>query len=203
MSRQLQITIYNSERIYRNQVDRREGCIRVRNLRFVDRNIAVAGSAAGRLATVGGSSLLRGCRIHIYTYIYSNPSRQYTSAIAPASYIFTRARESDARTRQSLRLPAIRLASAISHYIHTGRRAADILAAGNPYKETHLRRGTSDFGGACEGHAVQMSRRRGRQMLDRATPYSERNECRRTLGPLAARWLSFDCFLKNAIGKLK
>lgn len=138
-------------------------------------------------------------------HIYSNPSRQYTSEISPRLLYFHEG-EGERRAHApvsptSCHPPCFRYFTLC--YIHTGRRAADILAAGNPYKETHLRRDTSDFAGvACEGHAVRMSRRRGRQMLDRATPYSERNECRRTLAPLAASLSSFDCSRKVESEKL-
>lgn len=106
------------------------------NARLVDRNIVVAGSAAGRLATVGGS-LLRECR----TYIYSNPSRQYTSEISPRLLYFHEGEEERRAhapvSPTSCHPPCFRYFTLC--YIHTGRRAADILAAGNPYKETHLR----------------------------------------------------------------
>lgn len=55
--------------------------------------------------------------VHTYIHIYVVIRADNTLLKPPPPPIFTRARESDARTRQSLRLPAIRLASAISHYV--------------------------------------------------------------------------------------
>lgn len=144
-----------------------------------------------------------GGAVYTYIHIYIVIRADNTLLQSPPPPIFSRGRGRATRARASLSdfLPSALLP--LFHIIYI-RVAVPLTSSplGIPIRKRHLRRDTSDFGGACEGHAVRMSRR-GRQMLDRATPYSERNECRRTLGPLAARWLSFDCFLKNAIGKLK
>jgi hypothetical protein len=77
-------------------------------------------------------------RISTYPFLLGsgNPSREYT--LSCLLYFDEGEREST-RTRRSPRLPVIRLASAISHYVICIRVAADILATENPYKETHLR----------------------------------------------------------------